>query len=242
MADTRRIGMLTPSSNTVLEPYTGALLAGVAGVSVHYARFAVTEISLSEQALAQFDVAPIEAAARLLGDALVHAISWNGTSAGWLGFERDRELIEVIGAAAGAPAGTAVLAIDALLRRAGMRRIGFVTPYATEVQERIVANWEAAGYACVAERHLGITRNHAFADIGDEAVASMIREVAKAGPEAIVVLCTNFRGTLVAPALERELGVAICDSIAAAAWQGLELAGVPGDALARFGRLYAAAG
>jgi hypothetical protein len=50
-----RLGMLTPSSNTVLEPVTMAMLAGLPDVSAHFSRFKVTEIALSEQALGQFD-------------------------------------------------------------------------------------------------------------------------------------------------------------------------------------------
>ena len=41
------LGMLTPSSNTVLEPVTQAMLAGLPEVSVHFSRFRVTEIALS---------------------------------------------------------------------------------------------------------------------------------------------------------------------------------------------------
>jgi hypothetical protein len=49
------IGMLTSSSNTVLEPVTSTMLAGLPDVSAHFGRFRVTRIALSEQALAQFD-------------------------------------------------------------------------------------------------------------------------------------------------------------------------------------------
>ena len=52
------LGMLTPSSNTVLEPVTAAMIAGLPEVSAHFSRFPVTEIALSERALKQFwDVA-----------------------------------------------------------------------------------------------------------------------------------------------------------------------------------------
>jgi maleate isomerase len=47
--------MLTPSSNTTLEPVTAAMLAGLPEVSVHFSRFRVTEIALTDNALAQFD-------------------------------------------------------------------------------------------------------------------------------------------------------------------------------------------
>jgi hypothetical protein len=55
MAGRVLLGMLTPSSNTVLEPVTAAMLAGLPEVSAHFGRFRVTEIALSRQALGQFD-------------------------------------------------------------------------------------------------------------------------------------------------------------------------------------------
>ena len=84
------LGMLTPSSNTVLEPITSAMLADLPDVTAHFGRFRVTEISMSENALGLFDPEPLIAAAELLTDAKVDVISWNGTSAGWLGFNTDK--------------------------------------------------------------------------------------------------------------------------------------------------------
>ena len=46
-------GVVTPSSNTVLEPLTSAMLAQVPGASAHFSRFTVTRIALSSRALAQ---------------------------------------------------------------------------------------------------------------------------------------------------------------------------------------------
>ncbi|MDP9097202.1 MAG: Asp/Glu/hydantoin racemase, partial [Pseudomonadota bacterium] len=73
-----RLGMLTPSSNTVLEPVIAQLVAGLPGLSVHFSRFAVTEIALTPAALGQFAPAGMVAAARLLADAKVDTIAWNG--------------------------------------------------------------------------------------------------------------------------------------------------------------------
>src|SRR5215469_14870478 len=122
-----RLGMLTPSSNTALEPVTYAMLSGVEGVSVHSSRFRVTEIALSESALRQFDASEILRAAELLAHAKVDVIAWNGTSASWLGFDRDVRLCEEITAATGIRACTTVLAYRDLLRRLGCERIGLVT-------------------------------------------------------------------------------------------------------------------
>src|SRR6185436_5151504 len=90
------LGMLTPSSNTTLEPVTTAMLAALPDVSVHFSRFPVTEIALSNRALKQFDSTAILAAAELLGHAKVDVLAWNGTSAGWLGFDSDERLCESI--------------------------------------------------------------------------------------------------------------------------------------------------
>src|ERR1700748_1220020 len=112
-----RLGMLTPSSNTALEPITYAMLSGIANVSVHFSRFKVTEIALSEQALRQFDDSEILRAAELLAHAKADAIAWNGTSACWLGFDRDERLCQRIREATGIAACTSVLAFREIFER-----------------------------------------------------------------------------------------------------------------------------
>lgn len=83
MTDRKRPAILTPSSNTALEPLTAAMLHGLPDVTAHFGRFRVTEISLSEYGLAQFQLEPMLAAVRMLAAAHVHVICWNGTSSGW---------------------------------------------------------------------------------------------------------------------------------------------------------------
>lgn len=233
-----RLGMLTPSSNTALEPVTAAMLSGMDGVTAHFARFPVTEISLKPQALAQFDNAPMLAAARLLAHAKVDCIAWNGTSAAWLGLDRDEVLIEQIQAATDIPACTAMLAFAEIFRRTGVKRIGLVTPYLGEVQDRIVANFAGQGLACPAERHSGIAENFAFAEIAPETIAGMVRAVAAERPDAIAIVCTNMAGAPLVDALERELGIPIYDSIAVVLWRSLLAAGVAPQRLAGWGRLF----
>src|SRR6267378_2121611 len=128
------LGMLTPSSNTSLEPITTAMVAGLPEVSAHFSRFKVTEIALSDKALAQFDNDEILRAAELLAHAKVDAIGWNGTSSGWLGFEADVRLCEQITAATGIPATTSMLALNEILKQRKVTRLGYVTPYLDDVQ------------------------------------------------------------------------------------------------------------
>lgn len=233
-----RLGMLTPSSNTALEPLTAALLASAPHVTAHFARLRVTEIALSGAALGQFDHAPQLAAADLLADAKVHAIAWNGTAGGWRGFDADSALCAAITARTGAPATTATLATLDALAALNARRIAFVTPYLTEVQQAILRNFGAAGFDVAAERHLGDRGNFSFATFGEEVIEAMIRAVAAAQPQAIIVYCTNFRGTRLVERLEAETGVAILDSIAVTAWGALRAAGVDPSIITGWGSLF----
>lgn len=234
----RRLGLLTPSSNTVLEPMAQAMLAGLDEVSVHFSRFRVTEIGLGARALDQFADEPMREAALLLAEAEVDVLCWNGTSSGWLGFERDRALCRDLEAVTGIPACTSVLALNAALHRIGARRFGLVTPYTGDVQERIVANYRAAGFDCASERHLDLSRNVAFAEVDEPAIADMIRATAADRPDAIVVFCTNLRGARLAPVLERELGIPVLDTVATGLWQALGMAGVDPSSVRGWGRLF----
>jgi maleate isomerase len=233
-----RLGMLTPSSNTTLEPVTTAMLAGLDEVSVHFSRFRVTEIALSGDALAQFDDGPILAAAELLAHAKVDVIAWNGTSAGWLGFETDERLCRRIEAATGIRAVTSMLALNEILAATGVRRLGLVTPYIAPVQDRLIVNYEKLGIACVAEPGLGIRDNFAFAEVADDALAGMILAVAVHKPEAIGVICTNLRSAPLVAALEQELGIPIYDTIATAVWKSLRLATIDPSRVKGWGRLF----
>jgi maleate isomerase len=234
-----RLGMLTPSSNTALEPITYAMLAGIEGVSVHFSRFRVTEIALSEAATRQFDAGEILRAAELLAHAKVDVIAWNGTSASWLGFDRDERLCERIREATGIRACTTVLAYRDLFRRLESARIGLVTPYSADVQERIVANWRSQGLNCVAERHLSLTDNFSFAEVPEAEVARLCEEVVREGSDAVVVLCTNMRGAALAERLEQKLGVGVFDSIAVTLWACLIATGVDPSVIHGWGSLFA---
>jgi maleate isomerase len=229
-----RLGMLTPSSNTVLEPATYALLAQAPRVTAHFQRLRVLSITLEGGSTGQFDTAPMVAAAGMLADAKVHAICWNGTSGAWLGLDADRATCAAITAATGIPATTATLALHDALRALGARRVGLVTPYLGSVQAAIVANLEAAGYAVPAERHLEDPGNYSFAGHDAALVTRLTREVAAAGCDAIAIHCTNFRGLAAARAVAAP---PVLDSVAVALWGALRAAGADPGAVAALGPL-----
>jgi maleate isomerase len=238
MTQRRLLGMLTPSSNTVLEPVTTAMIAGLPEVSAHFGRFRVTEIALSQQALGQFDDSEILRAAELLSHAKVDVIAWNGTSSGWLGFEADERLCRRIHEATGAQACTSVLALNEIFQRTGVERFGLVTPYLDDVQAAIVKNYEAAGFECMAERHLRKQDNFSFSETSADEIRVMVREVARSRPQAITIFCTNLRGAPLVEELEAEIGIPIYDTISTVVWKSLQLAGVDTRRVQGWGRLF----
>ena len=242
MTDRKLLGMLTPSSNTTLEPVTTAMLADIAETSAHFARFKVTEIALSGSALAQFDLPGILAAADLLSHARCQVIGWSGTAAGWLGFDADRHLCDAIERQTGARACTSVLALNEILEMTGVKRFGLVTPYRSDVQQAIIANYARAGFDCVAERHLGLQDNFSFSEVTADRLRAMLRETMQgpvgSRPEALTVFCTNVAGAPVVEEMEQELGVPIYDSIATVVWKALRLAGVDTRRIRHWGRLF----
>ena len=238
MSERILLGMLTPSSNTVLEPVTGAILAGLPNASAHFGRLRVTEISLRSESVSQFDKAPFLSPARLLADARVQVIAWNGTSASWLGFERDEALCQTITAETGIAACTSVLAANETLRLYGARRVGLVTPYLHEVQDKIIGNYTHSGFDIVAERHLNDPGNFSFSEISAETLQQMVREVAASKPEAIIILCTNLRGAPLVEALEQEIGIPILDSVSVVVWKSLKLVGADPSWVQGWGRVF----
>lgn len=237
-----RIGVLTPSSNTALEPLTSALAACVPGCSAHFSRFTVTEIALSERALGQFDDSKILAAAELLADAKVDVIAWSGTAAGWLGFDADRRLCERIHQRTGITATTAVLALNELLAIGQVSRLALVTPYTADVQQRIVDNYAREGITVVAERHLGICVNHDFALVEPEHLRGLMQEVAagtdQGRPQAISTYCTNLRAAQMADNVEAETGIPLLDTVSTTVWGALRAVGADPTQVKGWGTLF----
>lgn len=232
------LGMLTPSSNTVLEPVTAAMLSGLPEVSAHFGRFTVKEISLRAAALDQFTDAPFLDAARLLADAQLDVIGWNGTSAGWLGFDADVKLCKAIEAETAIPACTSMLALNEILETTGRKRFAIVSPYLDEIQEKMVANYNAAGFEVVAERHLNDRGNFSFSEIAEERIERMCLEVAEAKPDAIAVICTNMRGAPVAERVEKALGIPVYDTVSTVLWKALRMTGVDTRRVQGWGSLF----
>lgn len=236
----KKLGMLTPSSNTVLEPITGSILQGVPGVSAHFSRFKVTEVSLTSAAASQFSVKPMLQAALLLADAKVDVIAYNGTSGGWLGFEYDLRLCETITSETGIPATTSVLALNELFSVFQVSRYGIVSPSEQAIVERIIQNYSLLGLQCANYACSGISNNYASGDVDEESIKKMVRSVARTGVDAITTFGTNLWSAQLAEELERECDILMLDTISAVVWKCLHIVGISPKYISGWGKLFAA--
>jgi len=241
-----RLGVLTPSSNTALEPLTQTLLNSLNAqqstyhITAHFSRFPVTTISLSPSGLAQFDLVPILAAAELIAHAEVDIIGWSGTSAGWVGFDKDVALCEGIKKATGIKATTSILALNKALQLWDVKRLGLVTPYMGDVQQEIVGNYARIGVLIgeEMERHLGVVKNTDIAEIGEDILDGLVEDVVGGGVDAVTTFCTNLVAAQRVEFWEKKHGVPVFDTVTTVVWDMLRECGVDAKELQGWGMIF----
>ena len=156
----KRIGMIVPSSNTVVEPICSRIFFGMEDVvTVHYSRLEVVNVSLDDNSTRQFAVDTMLRAADQLAQAKVDAIIWNGTAGSWLGIERDREMCQKIEEKTKIPMSTASLGLVGSYQVFDIKRLHLVTPYIKEMNDAIIREYEKLGLTAAGVTGLGITEN-----------------------------------------------------------------------------------
>lgn len=236
----KKIGMLTPSSNTALEPICSRMVSGLEDqVTMHYSRLEVTKISLEKDALSQFDLDPFLRASEFLAHADVDAIAWNGTSGGWTGFEFDRMVCEKITEATGIPATTSMLAMLEAFKENNVKTLHMVTPYIPEIDELIAKQFDQYGYKVLNSRGLNQTVNRSFALVTPERIDQSCKEVSFDQPaDGISIICTNLRSTWQIEQLEKDYGITVYDSTAVTVWKTLKMVGLNPNIVKGWGRLF----
>lgn len=236
----KKVGMLTPSSNTVLEPVCSRIICGMEQkVTVHYARFTVTQISLEQASMHQFEFEPMLRAACELADADVDVIAWNGTSGGWLGLERDVRLCEAITRETGIPATTSMLSQVESMKKNGVKTLNLITPYITQLNEKIKEQYQECGFDTVEMIGLSQTCNRSFSLVSPKSIEQLCLEHFQPGSaDALSIVCTNFPGVWCAEELEEKLKTTVYDTIATVMCKVLDVVGVPHTTIQGWGRIF----
>ena len=238
MSKRTRIGLLTPSSNTVLEPLSYRIVENLPEVTVHFARFTVLKIALSDDALAQFDNTKIIEAAKLLADANVDVIGWSGTSAGWLGFSADEKLCADITTATGIPTTTSTLGLNKLITKLNIKNLSLLTPYTDDVQSAIIQNYATLGVTCTRERHLRQSHNAGFAEITEEVLTNQLKELVDEGAKFVSVYCTGLKAAHLVADWEKRYDIVVLDTVATVIWDALLLAGIDVRRVKGWGQIF----
>ena len=158
--DLKKVGFITPSSNTALEPLTMAMTDQISDrISTHFSRVPVKTLTLGSQDVDQFQTKTMVDAAALLSDGGLDAILWNGTSGSWTGkgFEADVTLCDEIERLTGVSASTASLAQVDVLKHYGIKRLGLAVPYVEEPTRKIIETYGRHGFTTVKSARLDET-------------------------------------------------------------------------------------
>ena len=231
--------MILPSSNTVVEPTCIASCAGLTDISLHFARFKLTAVTVDDPVAAYYDSGVILEAAMLLADARCDVITWNGSAGGVVGFPHDRQLVEDIEHATGIAATTASLTIIDALRARGVRRLAMVTLNPPAMNETIKRNFAREGFECVFDTHRAdIPDNFAMATVAPDNIFKAGLACAESKPDAVIIYGTNTRGAPVVAQLEERLGVPVFDSVSAGLWGAMQRAGTSSADGRKWGSLF----
>jgi maleate isomerase len=215
-ADTRRcrVGLLVPSSNTVMEPdfYRGL----PEWATLHTGRMFLEDTTADgeRRMLEEFTMPAAEA----LGTVHPDVVVFGCTSAGALrGDAADRKLCARIAEATGADTVSVIASLREAIQRQGARRVGVLTPYVEELNRAIKASIETAGVEVHGITGLGIDENVRIAEVTPAQIVEFARVTFGGAPiDSLVVSCTNFRALEALPALSDAMGVPVVTSNQAA--------------------------
>jgi maleate isomerase len=235
---THWLATLLPSANRVVEPVTHALLRSQPGIGSLFTR--VARRGAVDPFPDRHDIDALVDAARLLADAKPDAMVFSAGKGAVIGLAQDRALAARVLAETGVPLTTPGLALLRALRGFGINQIALAGPHEAAYNRRAAQGFAAEGIDTRAESSLGLTDNLAFAAVGPQEVARLVREAAAApGVQAVVVWNTNCLAAPLVAGLEAELGMPVLDATMLGVWDGLRLAGVGARPAPEWGRLFA---
>lgn len=210
----RRLGLMIPSSNTMMEvDFVGGVPPGI---SVHTARMFMEDTTPEgeNRMLDEFALP----AARDLGTARPDVVVFGCTSAGALrGSDYDTQLCHRISDLTGAPTVSTIRSVRAAIEASGATRIGVMTPYVDELNEKIKASIEADGVEVMRIAGLGMTENFEIARVTQDQIVDFavraLGDLATGGSiDLVFASCTNFGAMAARAAIAERLRLPVVTS------------------------------
>ena len=196
-----RVGLMLPSSNTVMEVDFYRHLPPP--ITVHPARMYLEETTPEGERRMISEEVP--QAAKLLKTLRPNLVVFGCTSAGALyGPDFARDLNKRIGAVVGCQVLDIMTAVAEELNRVQAKKLAVLTPYSRELNQSIRLSLEGLGFQVLSIEGMGITVNFELAASTPQEITAFARKSAAAQEaDALFISCTNFRG-LEAVSLLRE--------------------------------------
>jgi maleate isomerase len=209
-APARRVGLLVPSSNTMMEVDFSRGLPP--GTTLHSDRMYLADTTeAAEDVMLDEHVLP---AARDLGTAHPDVAVFGCTSAGALrGDAYEAELCAEISTLVGAPVVSTIRSVRDAILAAQASRVALITPYIDELNRKVRLSLESAGINVVQVSGMGITDNFSIATVPAEEICNFtVKHLAGMTADLVFVSCTNFAGMAARSQLSERLEVPVLTS------------------------------
>ncbi len=210
-----RVGLLIPSSNTVMERDLRRSLADVA--ELYSARMHLVETTADAEAAMLDTYLPqaIEDIASLRPTVTIFGC----TSAGALrGPEYERELCVRIADCTQSRAVSTISSVSAAICKTGRHRVAVLTPYVDELNAKIRSSLGSDGLEILDIEGFGIADCFRLAEPTPREIADRaVKLVERARPEVLFLSCTNFRALEAVDAIESVTGIPVVTSNGAVA-------------------------
>ena len=198
----QRVGLIVPSTNTVMEPDLYRHLPKYA--TVHTARM-LLEGSVTIAAEEQMLDVHLPECARQIATLRPDVVVFGCTSAGALrGPAYEQELADQLTQTTGAATVTIMGAVAAELRRIQPQSVAVLTPYSQEINDTIKASLETSGFPVSHIAGMDIQGAFNIAAVTPEQILAYVREqLAGVAADCLFVSCANLRSVEVLDELRK---------------------------------------
>ncbi len=188
----KRVGLIVPSTNTVMEPDLYRNLPS--GTTVHTSRMLLEGSVTIEAEELMLDVYLPECA-RQIGTLQPDVVVFGCTSAGALrGPAYEQELAEEISKATGAPTITIMGAVVDELHRLGAKSVAVLTPYSEEINDTIRDSLETTGFTVPYINGMDVKGAFNIAAVTPEEIVDYVQEQLEGvESDCLFVSCANLK-------------------------------------------------
>lgn len=223
------IGLIVLANDTVIEPEVRRFLP-LPGVEVYSSRIPMAR-EVSPECLAAMAGELPRAVELLMPEHRLDVVAFGCTSGSMIiGPERIAGIVEKVrpGVKVCNPVSASLAAFVTL----GVRRIGLITPYSTEVNKRVESFFVREGLDIAARASFHQDSDVSIARIREEDILRAAIDIGRRNVEAVFLSCTALRCSGIIDAVEATIGKPVVASNQALAWDALRKAGetqtVPG--------------